>query len=87
MLSSMRFSRLACVLAVLSWTSFVQAADILRITEVMSNSGTGGTADWFELTNYGTTTVNLLGYKMDDNSFALARPYRWLRPAQQLPPR
>ena len=70
MLSSMRFSRLACVLAVLSWTSLVQAADILRITEVMSNSGTGGTADWFELTNYGTTTVNLLGYKMDDNSFA-----------------
>ena len=31
----------------------------VKITEVMSNSGTGGTADWFELTNIGTTDVDL----------------------------
>ena len=41
----------------------------LRITEVMSN---GGTSDWFELTNYGSTAVNISGYKMDDNSFSFA---------------
>lgn len=39
----------------------------LVITEVMSNSGQ--TADWFELTNTGTTPVNISGYRMDDNSF------------------
>jgi hypothetical protein len=41
----------------------------LRITEVMSS---GGTSDWFELTNYGTTAVDITGWKVDDGSFALA---------------
>ena len=41
----------------------------IRITEVMSSSGTGGTEDWFELTNFGTTSVDITGWKMDDNSF------------------
>ncbi len=41
----------------------------LRITEVMSS---GGTADWFELTNLGTSPVTLTGYKMDDGSFSYA---------------
>ncbi|HOS45355.1 MAG TPA: lamin tail domain-containing protein, partial [Paludibacter sp.] len=41
----------------------------IRITEVMSQSGTGGTEDWFELTNFGTTSVDITGWKMDDNSF------------------
>jgi hypothetical protein len=45
------------------------ASSQLRITEVMSN---GGTSDWFELTNYGTTAVSISGYKMDDNSFSFA---------------
>ena len=49
-----------------------QAQPILRITEVMSSSGTGGTPDWFEITNYGTEAANLTGFKVDDNSFALA---------------
>jgi len=49
----------------------VQAQEVLRITEAMSSSGTGGTADWFELTNYGDTAADITGYKMDDNSFAL----------------
>jgi predicted extracellular nuclease len=42
----------------------------LRITEVMSSSGTGGTADWFEVTNYGLSDVSITGWKMDDNSFS-----------------
>lgn len=28
-------------------------AQLIRITEAMSSSGTGGTADWVELTNLG----------------------------------
>ncbi len=42
------------------------------ITEVMSSSGTGGTPDWFELTNDGSSAVSLTGWKMDDGSFNLA---------------
>ena len=35
------------------------------ITEVMSSSGSGGTPDWFELTNDGSSAVSLSGWKMD----------------------
>ena len=57
-----------------AWAANASAA--LLITEVMSSSGTGGTADWFELTNTRPAAVNLTGYKMDDNSnsFAAAVP-------------
>ena len=49
----------------------VQAQAVLRITEVMSSSGdTGGTPDWFELSNLGDTSVDITGWKMDDNSFS-----------------
>lgn len=41
----------------------------LRITEAMSSSGSGGTADWFELTNYGLTMASISGWTMDDSSF------------------
>ncbi len=44
----------------------------LRITEVMSSSGSGGTEDWFELTNYGPTAVSLANYRVDDNSFSFS---------------
>jgi hypothetical protein len=45
----------------------------LRFTEVMSQSGIGGgTADWFELTNFGSGAVDITGYKFDDGSFNLA---------------
>lgn len=46
-------------------------AQSVRITEVMSSSG-GGTADWFELTNYGLTMASITGWRMDDNSYAFA---------------
>lgn len=44
----------------------------IRITEVMSSSGTGGTADWIEVTNYGTSAVSMVGLRMDDNSYSFA---------------
>ncbi len=45
-------------------------APVLRITEAMSSSG--NTADWFELSNLGTTPVDLAGYKVDDSSDSFA---------------
>ena len=39
----------------------------LRITEAMSSGN--GTADWFEVTNYGLSDVSITGWKMDDSSF------------------
>lgn len=44
----------------------------LRITEAMSSSGTGGTVDWFEIANYGLTMVSLVGWTVDDSSYAFA---------------
>ena len=48
------------------------ASASIRITEVMSASGSGGTADWFEVTNYGSSAVDITGWKMDDSSFSFA---------------
>ena len=65
---------LAAVLAALVGLAGVARAQYsdVRITELMSSSGTGGTADWFELTNYGLTTASLVGWTMDDSSFTFA---------------
>ena len=41
----------------------------LRITEAMSSSGVGGTADWWEVTNYGSSAVDITGWKFDDSTF------------------
>lgn len=65
-----KFSLCAAVLS-LAVASQSQAA--LVITEVMSSSGSGGTGDWFELTNFGSAAVSLTGYKMDDNSFDITK--------------
>jgi uncharacterized repeat protein (TIGR01451 family) len=59
---------MALVMTLISITASLQAAPILRITEVMSS---GDTADWFEITNYGDATATITGYQMDDNSFAV----------------
>jgi uncharacterized protein YjiK len=50
------------------------AAIDLKITEAdPSGSGNAGyKADWFEVTNTGTTAVDITGWKMDDNSHASA---------------
>jgi autotransporter-associated beta strand protein len=70
MLSRIRSSSLAMVLALFAWTGSVQAAGIVRITEVMSNALTLGNMDWWEITNYGDAAVDITGWKMDDNSFS-----------------
>lgn len=46
----------------------------LRITEAMSQSGTAPTftADWWEVTNFGTSSVDITGWKFDDSSFNIA---------------
>jgi fibronectin-binding autotransporter adhesin len=73
------FARLV-VAAMLGWCGSAPAAGVIRITEVMSSSGGGGTNDWFEVTNYGTTAVDVTGWRMDDGSFnfgasLLLQPY------------
>lgn len=57
---------------IFSWAgvSNAHAQAVLRITEVMSSSGTGGTEDWFEITNYGNVVADITGYKMNDNTFS-----------------
>ncbi|MFZ9732943.1 MAG: lamin tail domain-containing protein, partial [Schleiferiaceae bacterium] len=45
----------------------------LAITEIMANSNDANGAvsgDWFEVTNYGSTSVDLAGFSWDDNSYA-----------------
>jgi hypothetical protein len=49
-----------------------EAKAAIKISEAMSSSGSGGTADWFELTNTGLSSVNIAGYQIDDGSFAVA---------------
>lgn len=44
----------------------------IRVTEAMSSSGVGGTADWFEVSNYSGSAIDISGWRMDDNSFAFA---------------
>jgi autotransporter-associated beta strand protein len=72
MLSRIRSSSLAFVATLFAWTASVQAAGIIRITEVMSSSNTlgGSGMDWWEITNYGSAPVDITGWKMDDNSFS-----------------
>ena len=72
MLSRLRRSSAAALLALLAWTSSVHAAGTIRLTEVMSNALTLGSMDWWEMTNYGDTAVDITGWKMDDNSFSFA---------------
>ena len=50
---------------------WVPATVKLAITEVMPGSDHGDTAtdgDWFEVTNYGTTAVDMAGFSWDDDS-------------------
>jgi fibronectin-binding autotransporter adhesin len=76
MLTSLRSSRLLLFLAAFAWAGSVHANGItVRITEVMSSSGIGGTNDWFEITNYGTTAVDITGWRMDDSSASFASSY------------
>jgi len=44
------------------------ASSQIHITEAMSSSG--GTDDWIEITNYGTSAVSIAGWRFDDGSFS-----------------
>jgi hypothetical protein len=44
----------------------------LKITEVESAQADGEHQDWWELTNFGPSPVDLIGYKFDDSSSAVA---------------
>lgn len=72
-MSALKTLLAAAALALLG-TSAAQAQ--LRITEVApwSSGNSPVAADWFEVTNFGSTAVTLSGWKMDDssNSFAAA---------------
>lgn len=54
--------------------SITAASAQIKITEAMSSAGgTGvGAIDWFELTNIGSTDVDITGWKVDDSSYAFA---------------
>jgi hypothetical protein len=61
----------AVIVTVATTTAFGQLST-LRITEAMSSSGVGGTADWWEVTNYGGSAVDITGWTFDDSSFLFA---------------
>ncbi len=57
---------------------------LLLLTEIQSNqsdSAPGGANDYWELTNYGTTAVNLEGFTWDDDSRSYATGLAWAFPA------
>ena len=60
--------------ATLAAACAVSASAQVRITEVAPWGSGNSTlaADWFEVTNFGSGTVNISGWKMDDNSNAFA---------------
>jgi hypothetical protein len=64
MKNSFRIVAAACVAS----TASIAAAQV-HITEVMSSSGSGGTEDWIEITNYGSSAINISGWRFDDGSF------------------
>ena len=60
----------AATLLTLSMLPASAQISTLRVTEAMSSSGVGGTNDWWEVTNYGSSAVGIAGWKFDDASFA-----------------
>lgn len=77
----MKNSRRSVLLATacLALSAAAPARAALIISEVMSQSvatgNTTGTPDWFELTNTGTTPLDLSNFYIDDSSAAFATSY------------
>jgi hypothetical protein len=63
---------LVCGVAVFASSSALAQGSTLRVTEAMSSSGVGGTSDWWEVTNFGSSAVDITGWKFDDSSFVFA---------------
>jgi hypothetical protein len=64
-----RFLLAAVAMSILAATPAMAQISTLRITEAMSSSGNGGTPDWWEVTNYGSSSVGISGWKFDDSTF------------------
>lgn len=60
--------RIVVATSVAAITSIASAQ--VHITEVMSSSGSGGTDDWIEITNYGSSAISISGWRFDDSSFS-----------------
>jgi MYXO-CTERM domain-containing protein len=59
----------AAALSMTAWVSSAQAQVIISEVAPFGSSATASNgADWFELTNAGSSAVNISGWKMDDNS-------------------
>lgn len=69
---SSRLSACLVVAWLLAATPTLAQVTSIRVTEAMSSSGVGGTADWFEVSNYGGAAIDISGWRMDDNSFVFA---------------
>jgi hypothetical protein len=65
MKSPFRITAAACA----ALLSSIAAAQV-HITEAMSSSGSGGTDDWIEITNYGSSAISIAGWRFDDSSFS-----------------
>ena len=61
-------SRIVAVASLAAIASIASAQ--VHITEVMSSSGSGGTDDWIEITNYGSSAISISGWRFDDSSFS-----------------
>ena len=70
----MKLFKSLAVVAALAAAFAGSAQAQVRITEVAPWSSTAAISpvgvDWFEITNFGSSSVNLAGWKMDDNSFS-----------------
>jgi hypothetical protein len=80
------FATLACVFL----SSFAWAIDPVFISEFLTSNDAGLVdedgehADWMEIYNSGTTTVNLAGWRLTDDSSDLSK---WVFPAVDLAPK
>ncbi len=67
-MNSHRFKTTVLAAALVAASALVASAQTgIRITEINS-AGSGAQTDWFELTNFGPSTVSLTNARMDDNS-------------------
>ena len=72
----MKFSITKAAAAVALFVPLLAAAGVAPIVAITEVSPTGSSAsygaDWFEITNTGTSALNITGWKMDDNSNSFA---------------
>ena len=72
----MKFSITKAAAAVALFVPLLAAAGVAPIVAITEVSPTGSSAsygaDWFELTNTGSSALDITGWKMDDNSNSFA---------------